>query len=72
LTTPLGGFVLIVKMAGSSDGLPRNPIARLAFIKTTQGYLPGIPLVAQKIVFDLASLIARVTGLQRRWRQYFT
>jgi len=54
------------------DGLPKNPIARFVFVKTTQGYLPGIPRALQRIAFSCAALIARFTGLEKRWQAYFT
>jgi hypothetical protein len=42
---------------GDADGLPRNPIARLLFIKTAQGYLTGIPrAVQQNMVFNFGKL----------------
>jgi mannose-6-phosphate isomerase-like protein (cupin superfamily) len=79
-TEPAGGVVKAFQLAygiandggAAKDGLPKNPIARLVFVKTTQGYLPGIPRVIQSILFSCAALIARVTGLEKRWRTYFT
>jgi hypothetical protein len=52
-------------------GLPKNPIARLVFVKTTQGYLTGIPRALQ-IAFSCAALIARAVGLKKRWQVSFT
>jgi quercetin dioxygenase-like cupin family protein len=79
-TEPAGGVVKAFQLAygiandggAARDGLPKNPIARLVFVKTTQGYLPGIPRALQRIAFNCAALIARVTGLERRWQVYFT
>lgn len=79
-TDPAGGVVKAFQLAygiandggAANDGLPKNPIARLVFVKTTQGYLPGVPRTLQSIVFSCAALIARVAGLEKRWRVYFT
>ncbi len=79
-TRPAGGVVKAFQLAywiandggADSDGLPKNPIARFVFFKTTQGYLPGIPRAVQRIVFRCAALIARATGLEKRWQVYFT
>jgi hypothetical protein len=65
-TRPPGGVVAAFQMAyavasaggTAKDGLPRSPIARLAFIRTSQGFLPGVPLFLQR-------------GLLR-WRTYFS
>jgi hypothetical protein len=46
--------------AAAPDGLPKNLIARLVFVKTAQGYLPNIPLALQKLTFGCAEL--RKTG----------
>jgi hypothetical protein len=51
-TRPPGGVVAAFQMAyaianaggAAKDGLPRNPIVRLDFIRTSQGFLPGVPL----------------------------
>jgi hypothetical protein len=51
-TQPPGGVVAAFQMAyavanaggAAKDGLPRNPITRLAFIRRSQGFLPGVPL----------------------------
>jgi hypothetical protein len=40
--------------AAAPDGLPKNPIARLVFVKTAQSYLPSIPLALQKLTFACA------------------
>jgi hypothetical protein len=46
--------------------------ATFVFAKTTQGYLPGIPRGLQRIAFSCAALIARISGLEKRWQVYFT
>lgn len=79
-TEPAGGVVKAFQLAygiandggAAKDGLPKNPIARLVFVKTTQGYLPGIPRALQHIIFSAAALIAKVAGLEKGWRSYFT
>lgn len=79
-TKPAGGVVKAFQLAygiandggAARDGLPKNPIARFVFFKTTQGYLPGIPRALQGIAFSCAALIARVAGLEKRWQVYFT
>ena len=72
-TDPTGGVVKAFQLAygiandggAARDRLPSNPIARLTFVKATQGYLPGIPLVLQRIVFAVAAFVAKVVGLER-------
>lgn len=79
-TKPAGGVVKAFQLAygiandggAALDGLPKNPIARLVFVKTAQGYLPGIPLALQRIVFRCAALMARVAGLGKKWQVFFT
>jgi mannose-6-phosphate isomerase-like protein (cupin superfamily) len=78
-TKPAGGVVKAFQLAygiandggAARDGLPKNPIARLVFFKTTQGYLPSIPRAIQRIVFECAELLARAIGLEKRWQVYF-
>jgi len=56
-TKPAGGVVKAFQLAygisndggAARDGLPKNPIARLVFVKTTQGYLPDIPRALQRV-----------------------
>ena len=75
-TKPAGGVARAFQLAygiandggAAKDGLPKNPIARLVFVGTAQGYLPGIPLMLQRIAFGCAVLLAKVTGLEKRWR----
>ncbi len=64
-TRPPGGVVAAFQMAyaakaggAAKDGLPRNPIARLEFIRTSQGFLPGVPLFLQRGLFAVAALMA--------------
>ena len=54
------------------DGLPRNPLVRLVFIKTSEGFLPHVPLLFQKLVLGLAGLIARVSGVKKRLAKYYS
>ena len=79
-TKPAGGVVKAFQLSygisndggAAGDGLPKNAIARLVFVKTTQGYLPGIPRTLQKVLFSCAALLAKVTGIDKRWQPYFT
>jgi hypothetical protein len=79
-TESAGGVVKAFQLAygiandggAANDGLPKNPIARLVFAKTAQGYLPGIPRAIQHILFSCAASIARVAGLEKKWSAYFT
>jgi Cupin domain len=78
-TEPAGGVVKAFQLAygiannggATRDGLPKNPIARLVFVKTAQGYLPGIPRAIQRIAFGCATFIARISGLEKKWQVYF-
>jgi len=56
----------------AKDGLPKNLGARLVFVRTTQGYLPAFPRTLQRIAFICAALVAKLTGLEKRWQVYFT
>jgi mannose-6-phosphate isomerase-like protein (cupin superfamily) len=77
-TRPPGGVVAAFRMAyavanaggAAKDGLPRNPILRLVFIRTSQGFLPGMPLFLQRGLFALAAWVARVGGVEERVRKY--
>jgi mannose-6-phosphate isomerase-like protein (cupin superfamily) len=79
-TKPAGGVVKAFQLAygianeggAARDGLPKNPIARLVFVQTAQGYLPGIPRVLQRFVFSCAAFVARVVGLEKSWEVYFS
>jgi mannose-6-phosphate isomerase-like protein (cupin superfamily) len=79
-TRPAGGVVKAFQLAyriandggAAGDALPKNPVARLVFVKTAQGFLPGIPRALQRTVFSCAALIARVTGMEKKWQVYFT
>jgi mannose-6-phosphate isomerase-like protein (cupin superfamily) len=77
-TRPAGGVVRAFRLAygianeggAASDGLPRNPILRLRFIRISQGFLPGIPLPLQKAIFELARMVSGMTGLENRVRKF--
>jgi mannose-6-phosphate isomerase-like protein (cupin superfamily) len=79
-TKPAGGVVKAFQMAygiandgaAAPDGLPKNPIARLVFVKTAQGYLPSIPLALQKLTFACAEFVAKITGIEKKWQVYFS
>jgi hypothetical protein len=61
-TRPPGGVVAAFEMAyavanaggAAKDGLPRNLIARLNFIRMSEGFLPGVPLFLQRGLFAVA------------------
>ena len=50
-TEPAGGVVKAFQLAygiandggAAKDGLPKNSVARLVLVETTQGYLPVLP-----------------------------
>ena len=73
-TRPPGGVVRAFQMAyaianagaAAKDGLPGNPLLRLLFIRTSEGFLPGIPRWWQRGLFAAAAWLARVSGLERR------
>ena len=77
-TRPAAGVVRAFEIAygvandgGSGpDGLPTDPLTRLIFTRTTQGYLPQIPLSLQKIAFRAAVALSYLTGLHRRLSRY--
>jgi hypothetical protein len=79
-TEPAAGAVKAFQLAyaiandggAAKDGLPKNPVARLVFVKATQGYLPVFPRTLQRIAFSCAALVAKLTGLEKRWQVYFT
>jgi hypothetical protein len=66
-TKPAGGEANAFQMAygiandagAAPDGLPKNTMARLVFVKTAQGYLPDIPLTLQTLVFSCAQFVAK-------------
>jgi mannose-6-phosphate isomerase-like protein (cupin superfamily) len=78
-TRPAGGVVKAFQLAygiandggAARDGLPRNLLVRLLFIKISQGYLAGIPLLLQKAVLNIAALMAKVTGVEKKLRAYY-
>jgi mannose-6-phosphate isomerase-like protein (cupin superfamily) len=77
-TKPAGGVVQALQLAygvandggAARDGLPGNPIARLVFIRMSEGFLPRIPIFVQKAVFGVAAILARWTGLEKRLMAY--
>jgi hypothetical protein len=78
-TKPAGGVVKAFQLAygvanyggAANDGLPRNPLVRLLFIRISQGFVPGVPLPLQKAVLGVAAFIARVTGVEKKLKKYF-
>jgi hypothetical protein len=68
-TRPPGGVVAAFQMAyavanaggAAKDGLPRNPILRLVFIRMSQGFLPGVPLFLQRALFAVVGWLARAS-----------
>ena len=54
----------------SSDGLPKNLIVRLVFIRMSEGFVPRVPLIVQKAILSAAALIARVAGIEERLTKY--
>jgi hypothetical protein len=79
-TEPDGGVLKAFQLAhgiangggAAKHGLPKNPVAGLVFVKTTQGYLPAFPRTLQRIAFSCAALVAKLTGLEKSWQVYFT
>jgi mannose-6-phosphate isomerase-like protein (cupin superfamily) len=77
-TKPAGGVVRAFQLAygvandggAARDGLPRNPIIRLVFIRMSEGFLPRVPLIVQKAVLGVAAFVARITGIEKRLRRY--
>jgi mannose-6-phosphate isomerase-like protein (cupin superfamily) len=67
-TRPPGGVVASIAMAyavanagdAAKDGLPRNLIARLNFIRISEGFLPGVPLFLQRGLFAAAEWAGRM------------
>jgi mannose-6-phosphate isomerase-like protein (cupin superfamily) len=61
-TRPPGGVVAAFQLAfavanaggAAKDGLPKNPLIRLRFLRLTQGFVPGLPLWLQRGLFRLA------------------
>lgn len=75
---PAGGVVKAFQLAygiandgaAAKDGLPRNLLVRLLFIRTAEGFLPNVPLFVQKLVFGVAALLGRVTGVEKKLAKY--
>lgn len=55
----------------AKDGLPKNALVRLIFIRISEGFLPRVPLAVQKTIFSLAAFIANVTGVEKRLGRYY-
>jgi mannose-6-phosphate isomerase-like protein (cupin superfamily) len=74
-TRPRSGVVAAFEMAyavanaggAAKDDLPRNLIARLNFIRISEGFLPGVPLFLQRGLFSVAEWVGRVRGVERRF-----
>ena len=41
--------------SAAKDGLPKNSVTRLVFVKTTQGYPPAFPRTLHRIAFSCAA-----------------
>jgi len=75
---PAGGLVKAFQLAYAvanesgegKDGLPANFLVKLYFVKLSKGYLPGIPLLLQKLLFKAAIFILRITGKKQRLDRY--
>jgi mannose-6-phosphate isomerase-like protein (cupin superfamily) len=78
-TQPAAGVVRAFQLAygvandrgASRDGLPKNPLIRLLFVRMTQGFLPGIPLFLERAVLNAAAAVAKFSGPQARLQKYF-
>jgi hypothetical protein len=78
-TRPCGGvvraFQLVYGIAneggGSKDGLPKNPLIRLIFIRTSEGFLPRVPFWLQKLIFWGAFVVSRITGVEKKLSTYW-
>ena len=78
-TQPAGGVIRAFQLAygvaneggAAKDGLPKNPLVRLIFIRSSEGFLPRVPLKVQKVIFGLAAAIAKVTGVDKRLARYY-
>jgi hypothetical protein len=78
-TKPAGGLVKAFQLAygvandggATKDGLPRNPLVRLIFIRNSEGFLSQVSLAIQKVVFSLAAFIAGATGVEKRLAKYY-
>jgi hypothetical protein len=51
----------------AKDGLPRNLIARLNFIRMSEGFLPGVPLFLQRGLFAVAEWVGWGNAVDRRF-----
>jgi mannose-6-phosphate isomerase-like protein (cupin superfamily) len=78
-TIPAGGVVKAFNLAygvandggAAKDGLPKNLLVRLMFIRISQGFLPTIPLFLQSTILSAAAVVSQLTGTQSRLAHYF-
>jgi hypothetical protein len=78
-TRPCAGVVRAFELAygvandggAAKDGLPRNPLVRQIFIGTSEGFLPQVPYWFQRLLFFVASFIAKMTGLEKHLSKYW-
>jgi mannose-6-phosphate isomerase-like protein (cupin superfamily) len=78
-TQPAGGVVRAFQLAygvandggAGKDGLPRNPLTRLIFIRSSEGFVPHVPLGVQKVILILAAFLAKVTGIEKRLAKHY-
>ena len=79
-TRPAGSVVRAFQLAygvaneggAAPDGLPKNLLVRLLFVRLTEGFVPSVPLPLQKAVLGMAAFVARVTGVLARLDEYFS
>lgn len=72
-TRPCGSVVRAFQLAygiandggAANDGLPRSLLIRSIFIRTSEGFLPHVPLWFQKLLFWGAAFIARITRIEK-------
>jgi mannose-6-phosphate isomerase-like protein (cupin superfamily) len=77
-TKPAGGVVKAFRLAygvanqggAGPDGLPRNPLTRLLFIRISEGFLPNVPLLLQRLVLNTADAVAGMSGLKKCLAKY--
>jgi quercetin dioxygenase-like cupin family protein len=77
-TRPAGGVVKAFQIAygvandggAAEDGLPKNPVVRLRFVEISQGFLSGIPVWLHKMAFLIATILARLTGIEHKLKKY--
>ena len=56
-------------VAGKTNrqGVPKDPLALGLLWELQDGYLAGIPVSVQKIVFRVPGMVARSMGYERKW-----